>query len=44
MDDDNIVRNSEKEAEEAMQLVLECFQLAGWNIQWAKTACKAQSL
>jgi hypothetical protein len=41
MDDGNIVGNSQKEGDEATQLVLECLQLAGWNIQWAKTTCNA---
>jgi hypothetical protein len=40
MDNGNIVGSSQKEAE-ASQLVLECLQLAGWNIQWTKTTCKA---
>jgi hypothetical protein len=41
MDDGNVVGRSAMEEEEAMQLVLECFQLVGWNIQWAKTTRKA---
>jgi hypothetical protein len=41
MDDGNIVGSTQEEAEEATQLVLDCMQLAGWNIQWAKTSPKA---
>ncbi len=41
MDDGNVVGSTQEEAEEATQLVLDCMQLAGWNIQWAKTTSRA---
>ena len=41
MDDGQVVGGSAREVEDDMKMVLDVFQKAGWNIQWAKTNVKA---
>jgi hypothetical protein len=41
MDDGQIVGETAQDTEADMQLTLQCFQRAGWNVQWTKTQTTA---
>ncbi len=41
-DNNNVVGETQKETERAMQFALLVYRFAGWNIQWKKTTTKAE--
>jgi hypothetical protein len=42
VDDGQVLGKKKEEAEAAMRLTLQVFQLAGWNVQWKKTELTAR--